>query len=74
MKFSVLRMQNICEYGLWAVNTDLEGLTVAFGSKCLRKIIRYRWNDRVSQELLRETESKLTHQHSLSTPTQVLIQ
>ena len=42
----------------WTLNSDLEKRLNVFGTKCLRRIMGYRWNDFVSnQRLLRETES-----------------
>ncbi len=41
------------------LNRDLERRLDAFGTKCLRKIMGYRWNDFVSnQRLLHETGSR----------------
>ena len=43
----------------WTLNSDLERRVDAFGSKCLRRIMGYRWFDRVTnQRLLREAESR----------------
>ena len=43
----------------WTLNTDLKRRIDAFGTKCLRRIIGYRWYDFVSnQRLLRETDSR----------------
>ncbi len=43
----------------WTVNSDLERCLHAFGTKCLHRIMGYRWNDFVSnQRLLHETGSK----------------
>ncbi len=43
----------------WTLNSDLERRLNIFGTKCLRKIMRYRWNDFMSnQRLLHETESR----------------
>ena len=43
----------------WTLNSDLKRRIDAFGNKCLRRIMGYRWNDFVSnQRLLRETESR----------------
>ena len=44
----------------WTLNSDLKRRINAFGNKCLRRIMGYRWNDFVSnQRLLDETESSL---------------
>ena len=43
----------------WTLNSDLKRRIDAFGNKCLRRIMGYRWNDHVSnQRLLRETDSR----------------
>ena len=43
----------------WTLNSDLERQVDAFGTKCLRRIMGYRWFDHVTNErLLRETESR----------------
>ncbi len=43
----------------WTIESDLERRINVFGTKCLRMIMEYRWNDFIShQRLLRETESK----------------
>ena len=43
----------------WTLNTDLKRRIDAFGTKCLRRIMGYRWNDFVSnQRLLHETGSR----------------
>ena len=43
----------------WTLNTDLKRQIDVFGNICLRSIIRYNWNDFVSnQRLLCETESR----------------
>ena len=43
----------------WTLNTDLERRLNVFGTKCLRRIVGYRWDDYVSNErLLSETESR----------------
>ena len=42
----------------WTLNSDLERRIDAFGNRCLRRIMGYRWYDFVSnQRLLRETDS-----------------
>ncbi len=42
----------------WTLNSDLESRLSVFGTKCLRRIMGYRWNDFVSnQRLLHEIES-----------------
>ena len=43
----------------WTLNSDLERRLNVFGTRCLRRIMGYRWNDFVSnQRLLRETKSE----------------
>ena len=43
----------------WTLNSDLKRRIDAFGNKCLRRIMGYRWNDYVSnQRLLHETNSR----------------
>lgn len=43
----------------WTLNTDLERRLNVFGSRCLRRIMGYRWDDFVSNErLYHETESR----------------
>ena len=43
----------------WTLNSDLKRRIDAFGNKCLRRIMGYRWYDYVSnQRLLRETDSR----------------
>ena len=43
----------------WTLNADLKRRIDAFGTRCLRRIMGYRWDDFVSnQRLLRETESR----------------
>ena len=43
----------------WTLNSDLKRRIDAFGNKCLRRIMGYRWFDFVSnQRLLRETDSR----------------
>ena len=43
----------------WTLNRDLERRINSFGTKCLRRIMGYRWYDRISnQRLLSETESR----------------
>ena len=43
----------------WTLNSDLERRLNVFGTKCLRRIMGYRWNDFVSnQRLLHETDSR----------------
>ena len=43
----------------WRLNKDLERRLDSFGTKCLRRIMGYRWYDYVTNErLLRETESR----------------
>ncbi len=46
-------------YETWTLNRDLERRLDVFGTKCLRRIMGYRWNDFVSnQRLLHETGSR----------------
>ena len=47
----------------WTLNSGLRRKIDSFGTKCLRRIMGYRWYDRVRNErLLRETESRpITH-------------
>ncbi|KAG0716212.1 putative uncharacterized transposon-derived protein F52C9.6 [Chionoecetes opilio] len=43
----------------WTLNSDLKRRINAFGNKCLRRIMGYRWDDYMSnQRLHRETESR----------------
>ncbi len=43
----------------WTLNRDLERRLDVFGTKCIRRIMGYRWNDLVSnQRLLHETGSR----------------
>ena len=43
----------------WTLDSDLKRRIDAFGNKCLRRIMGYRWDDYVSnQRLLRETGSR----------------
>ncbi|KAG0712555.1 hypothetical protein GWK47_018223 [Chionoecetes opilio] len=43
----------------WTLNSDLKRRINAFGNKCLRRIMGYRWDDYVSnQQLHRETDSR----------------
>ena len=43
----------------WTLNSELKRRINSFGTKCLRRIMGYRWYDRVpNQRLLQETDSR----------------
>ncbi len=59
MSSSHLHSLSCCTAETWTLNRDFDRRLDAFGSKCLRRIMGYRWNDFVSnQRLLHETGSR----------------